>query len=314
MKRYINAIQEYNSDNFWGNLVQKNVVLAPHTTFKIGGPARYFVEVKTTAEFECALQFARQASIPVFILGKGSNILISSKGLDGLVIKVSTQRIIVKGDKLLTNAGVNIRDIIAMSVDYGLSGFEHFAGIPSTIGGALWQNIHFLSPDRTRTVFIDEIFESALVFNFATGQTKILSKADFCFDYDESILRQNNNLIVLSAWFKLQKKPKSEIVETIVQNLAWRNERHPPYKTEFSAGSVFKKIEGIGAGRLIEKSGMKGSTIGGATVSKKHANFIINTGNATSDDVLNLINKIQERVHRITGYELEMEIEFVGIS
>lgn len=313
MKKFYNYTENPNQFTFWNKLVQENVILAPFTTFKIGGSAKYFVEVETVIQLEMALRFARQESIPVFVLGKGSNVLINSKGFEGLVVYNKARRIVFQGNLLRVASGVSIREIIVRSIERGFSGFEHFAGIPSTIGGALWQNIHFLSPDRTRTIFIDEIFESARVFNFETGQAKILSKADFCFGYDESILRQNENLIVLSAWFKLEKKSRFEIVETIVQNLAWRNERHPPYYREPSAGSIFKKVDNVGAGRLIEEVGLKGFSVGGAMISPKHANFIINTGNATSDDVLGLINKIQERVHRITGHELETEIKFVGI-
>lgn len=290
--------------------IKSNVILAPYTTYKIGGGADYFFVAKTKRELIDAVQEARNKKVPFFILGTGANILIGDRGFRGLVIKNEVAGITYKDNHVIAESGATIANLIDECAERGLSGLEHFAGIPSSVGGALWQNLHFLSPDRTGTLFIDTIFESAEILDEKNNLLRV-DRGFFEFGYDQSILHKKP-YIVTEATFRLVTKNAGEIKNQIVENLKWRNEKQPQLSEFPSCGSVFKKIEGIGAGRLIERAGLKGYAIGGAKVSQKHANYIVNIGNATAKDVLSLIAIIQRKVKNDTGYNLEPEISFVG--
>jgi UDP-N-acetylmuramate dehydrogenase len=290
--------------------LKKGEPLAPYTTYKIGGPADYFVVAHNAEELVSSIQEARRVGLPYFVLGTGANILFGDKGFRGLIIKNEAQDFRFEGDKLITESGAIVADLIREAAEQGLSGLEHYAGIPSTVGGAVWQNLHFLSPDRQRTVFIEEIFESATVL---TEDNHLVSvdKKFFNFGYDYSILHERN-LIVIEATFKLVPKAREDILTQAQHNVAWRAEKQPSLETYPSCGSVFKKIESVGAGRLIERVGLKGYRIGDIQSSEKHANFLVNTGHGTAAEVCALIALIQERVKAETGYVLETEISFVG--
>lgn len=324
--------------------IQKDVLLADYTTFHIGGPGDEFVVASTIDELIQAVKHAKKKEIPYFILGTGANILIGDKGFRGLVIKNEANRFSVFSSQLSENgesvfqvtgelttgkqnseerkqrtensiqftveSGAVMSDLIGFTAKKGLSGFEHYAGIPSTVGGALWQNLHFLSPDRTGTMYIGNILVSAEIMT-EEGEKKIVDREYFHFGYDTSILHSNKD-IVLSATFELMEKDPEEIESVIDANLKWREEKHPHNAIHISAGSVFRKIEGHGAGRLIEQVGLKGHQIGGAQISERHANFIINTGDATAKDVMNLINLVKEKVRQQLGLEMQMEISVVG--
>jgi UDP-N-acetylmuramate dehydrogenase len=290
--------------------LRKNVKIAPYTTYKIGGPADYFVVVKTKKELVNAVVKARKNRTPYFVLGAGANILFGDKGFKGLVIKNEANKISISGNIITAESGATIAELIKTSVEKSLSGLEHFAGIPSTIGGAIWQNLHFLSPDRTKTVFIESVVESAEILDEENKIRKV-AKEFFEFGYDKSILHRKN-LVVTEVIFKLEPKQKIIIEKQIEENLKWRKEKQPLLEKFPSCGSVFKKIENAGAGRLIDKVGLKGYRIGGAQVSEKHANFIVNTAGATAQNVRDLIKLIQEKVFGETGYKLETEIDFIG--
>ena len=294
--------------------IEKNVLLKPFTTYQLGGPADYFIRATSQNELVESIRYATEKDIPYFVLGMGANILFGDKGFRGLVIKNETRNFRIEhwGSVicLIAESGALVSDIIDATVKKNYSGFEHFAGIPSTIGGALWQNLHFLSPDRKRTVFIEEIFSHGHVYSKSEDKIKPISKKEMAFGYDASVLH-NNDLVLLEATFILKQSTES-VVEIKQQNIAWRNEKHPPYQTEFSCGSVFKKIKDVGAGRLIEESGLKGYSIGGAIVSNQHANFITHTGSATAADVKNLIELIKQTVFNKINYQLETEISFIG--
>ncbi|HSW96839.1 MAG TPA: UDP-N-acetylmuramate dehydrogenase [Candidatus Saccharimonadales bacterium] len=297
--------------------IQKNILLAPYTTFHIGGPADFFVRVTNSDDFIGAISWARGKGIPSFILGQGANILVSDRGFRGLVIKNESNRIeFLKNNVMRAESGAIISDMIEQAATRGLSGLEHFAGIPSSLGGALWQNLHFLSPDRTATVYISDILDTARIlriaeYEFTPIKEETVDKTYFKFGYDYSILHDTRD-VVLSATVQLQEKATAEIRHTIDENISWRKAKHPTDATKKSAGSVFKKIEGHGAGRLIEKAGLKGKRMGGAQISEQHANFIINTGNATAKNVRDLISLVQTEVQNVTGLSLEPEISFIG--
>jgi UDP-N-acetylmuramate dehydrogenase len=295
--------------------VRTGEVLAPYTTFRIGGPADLFYEARSADELEKAILAAREHGVPFFLLGLGANILIGDRGFRGLVIRNVARGIefLPDGHGLRAESGAVVwPDLIEAAVAHGLSGLEHYVGIPSTVGGALWQNLHFLSPApaRERTMFIAEVTREAEILT-VEGERQTVGVEYFQFGYDTSILHHRPD-VVLSATFELEPADPERMRRIVAENLEWRRERHPPLDTEPSAGSIFKKIEGIGAGRLIDQCGLKGARIGGARVTPRHANIFINAGGATAADVRALIAHVQEVVRERTGYSLEPEISFVG--
>jgi UDP-N-acetylmuramate dehydrogenase len=183
-------------------------------------------------------------------------------------------------------------------------------GIPSTVGGALWQNLHFLSPDRSRTCFIEEVVAGAEIWT-EEGERRSVDREYFEFGYDESILHRRAD-VVLSADFRLTPAPIDELRAVIRENLAWRDERHPDLWLYPCAGSIFKKIEGIGAGRLIDQCGLKGRVHGAAQIFHRHANIIVNLGGATAAEVRWLMDLARDTVERETGHVLEPEIDLLG--
>ncbi len=294
--------------------VERDVPLAPMTTFRIGGPADFLVRARTADELASAVTAARDIGIDWFLLGHGANVLVADRGFRGLVIRSEVAGIEALGDgRVRAGAGVEVfPDLIEATVSRGLGGLHHFVGIPSTVGGALWQNLHFLSPapERERTVFIEESLESADLLT-EEGVRRTVDTAYFEFGYDQSVLHHRRD-VVLSATFRLQTEAVEDLRRVMRENLAWRAERHPDLWLYPSAGSIFQKIEGIGAGRLIDECGLKGRVSGGAAIFHRHANIVVNLGGATASDVRALIDLARETVLRETGYDLVPEITFVG--
>lgn len=295
--------------------LRRRVPLAPLTTFKIGGPADLFYEATNADELAAAVTAARASGLPWFLLGLGANILMGDRGFRGLVIRNRARRAAfsrTSGHLLAESGAVVYPDLVEQTAALGFSGLEHYAGIPSTVGGALWQNLHFLSPApaRERTLFIAEVTQGAEILT-EEGERKEVGVDYFQFGYDRSILHHRRD-VVLTATFRLKPSDPKNVRRIIAENLAWRAERHPPLDTEPSAGSIFKKIDGIGAGRLIDECGLKGFRIGGAEITRRHANIFINRGGATAADVRALISHAQEEVAAKTGLHLEPEISFVG--
>jgi UDP-N-acetylmuramate dehydrogenase len=288
----------------------QDIPLAPYTTYKIGGPADYFVEVHTQDELIAAVVFARQSRMAYFLLGTGANILIQDGGYRGLVIYNQAQQATITHQQLQAESGATIAHLIELTAKAGLSGLEHFAGIPSSLGGAMRQNLHFLSPDRQRTMFLAEIVTSAEILD-EQSQRQSVDANYFQFGYDDSILHHTKD-IVLSVTFSLTPSSQADIRRQIAENLEWRQSKQPQLADFPSCGSVFKKIDQVGAGRLIDEVGLKGHIIGQAQISPKHANFIVNLGGATAKDVLALAHLAQDKVFDKTGHRLEMEIGLVG--
>jgi UDP-N-acetylmuramate dehydrogenase len=301
-------------DRLEGAVLERARPLAPLTTFRIGGPADLFLRATTSQQIVAAVAAARELGIPYFVLGRGSNILVSDKGFRGLVIQCGVSGIQFL-DELRVQAGAGVMtfpDLIQATVERGLGGLHHFVGIPSTVGGALWQNLHFLSPapSRERTVFIEEVVESAEILT-EEREIKTVEVDYFRFGYDDSILQHREDL-VLSAIFRLEPTPREELRRVIRENLAWRDERHPDLSLYPCVGSVFRKLEGVGAGRLIDECGLKNHVEGRAGIFHKHANIIVNLGGATAQEVRRLMDLARDTVRRDTGYELTPEITFVG--
>jgi UDP-N-acetylmuramate dehydrogenase len=288
--------------------------LAPLTTFRIGGPADRLFHARTPDDLADSILAARNLGIPHFLLGKGANVLVGDRGFRGLVIRSDVGGMdFFDDDRVRAGAGVDTHpDLIEATVSRELGGLHHFVGIPSTVGGAMWQNLHFLSPapERERTVFIEEVVESAEILS-QEGERRTVDRAYFKFGYDYSVLHERDD-VILTVDFRLTPAPFEELRRVMEENLAWRKDRHPDLTASPSAGSIFQKIEGIGAGRLIDECGLKGHTEGGAQIFPRHANIIINLGGATASDVRALIDLARKRVADELGYELVPEIAFVG--
>ncbi len=298
-----------------GELVlERNRPLAPLTTFRIGGPADLLVEVRTPDALARVVTAARELGIPHFILGRGANILVGDRGYRGLVIRSRVEGIeFLDGRRVRAGAGVDVfPELIVETVRRGLGGLHHFVGIPSSVGGALWQNLHFLSPapERARTVFVEEVLESAEILS-AEGERRTVDVDYFAFGYDDSILHHRPD-VVLSATFRLEPTPVPELRRVMEENLRWRDDRHPDLWLYPCAGSIFQKIDGIGAGRLIDGCGLKGRVHGAAGIFHRHANIIVNLGGASAAEVRWLIDLARDTVRRETGYELVPEIAFIG--
>jgi UDP-N-acetylmuramate dehydrogenase len=296
-----------------GDRVRRGVPLGPFTTFRIGGPADLYYEARTADELAAAVTLARREGVPYFVLGLGANILVGDKGFRGLVIRNVARAFEFSPTGMLrTESGATMRELIPEAARLGWSGLEHYVGIPSTIGGAIWQNLHFLSPapERERTMFIAEVFEACEILT-EEGERKRVGADYVRFGYDDSVFHHRGD-VVLVAWFQLQRGNADVIHKIMQENLSWRGGKHPWLDWHPSAGSIFKKIEGVGAGRLVDQCGLKGFRIGDAQISHIHANILVNLGHATARDVRALIAHAQAAVEQKFNVHLEPEIGFIG--
>jgi UDP-N-acetylmuramate dehydrogenase len=291
----------------------RNEMLAPYTTFRIGGPADLFYSTRTAEDLAIAVLAARELQVPYFVLGLGANILVGDGGFRGLVIRNHASHFNFTDSGLLwVESGAVVGDLIPEAVERGWSGLEHYVGIPSTFGGAVWQNLHFLEPEpeRKRTMFIADVFHSCELLT-AENERKTVDREYMQFGYDTSVLHHRRD-IALAVSFQLERGDTAAMHRIMQENLSWRGARHPWLQFHPSAGSIFKKIEGMGAGRLIDQCGLKGFRHGNAQISHIHANIMVNLGNATARDVRELIEIAQEAVEKKFGARLEPEIGFIG--
>jgi len=214
--------------------------------------------------------------------------------------------------RLWVESGAVMARLIPEAVEREWSGLEHYVGIPSTVGGAVWQNLHFLSPApaRERTMFIAEVFESAELLTH-DGRRQTVDRNYMQFGYDTSTLHKQRD-IALAVTFQLERSEKAVMHRIMQENLSWRGGKHPWLEYHPSAGSIFKKIEGVGAGRLIDEVGLKGFRHGDAQISHIHANIMVNLGKATAKNVRELIAIAQEKVQQRFGHHLDVEIGFIG--
>ena len=291
----------------------RDVHIGPYTTFRIGGPADLLFEAESADELAMALLAAREHEVPYFVLGLGANILVGDRGFRGLVIRnVSAHRTFSDTGVLHSESGATVKELIRDAVRLGWSGLEHYVGIPSTVGGAIWQNLHFLSPapERERTMFIAEVFRSCEILS-EEGERKTVDASYVKFGYDDTVFHHRKD-IVLSATFQLQRGDQATMHRIIQENLSWRGGKHPWLEWHPSAGSIFKKIEGVGAGRLVDQCGLKGKRVGDAQISHIHANILVNLGEATARDVRELISIAQKAVRERFQVDLQPEIGFIG--
>jgi UDP-N-acetylmuramate dehydrogenase len=293
--------------------LRRDVPIAPYTTFRIGGPADLFYETDSADDLAAAVLAARELGVPYFVLGLGANILVGDRGFRGLVIRNVARHVQWSDDgRVHIESGAVMKDLILDAVHRGWSGLEHYVGIPSTVGGAVWQNLHFLSPapERERTMFIAEVFESCDILS-EEGERKTVDAEYVQFGYDDTVFHHRRD-VALAVTFRLTRGDTGVMHRIMQENLSWRGARHPWLDWHPSAGSIFKKIEGVGAGRLVDQCGLKGFRHGDAQISHMHANIMVNLGGATARDVRELISIAQRAVEEKFGQRLEPEIGFIG--
>ncbi len=293
--------------------LRRSAPLGPYTTFRIGGPADLLYDAETGDDLADAIDAAESVGVDWFVLGLGANVLIGDGGYRGLVIRNRARHVTWYPDgRCLVESGTVMADLIRQAVAAGWSGLEHYVGIPSTVGGAIWQNLHFLSPapERKRTMFIAEVFEACRIRR-ESGERAVVDAAYVGFGYDDTVFHHTRD-VVLDVTFRLSPGDPAVMHRILQENLSWRGARHPWLEHHPSAGSIFKKIEGIGAGRLVDQCGLKGFRIGDAQISHMHANIMVNLGHATAADVRALVLHAQRTVYERFGHQLEPEIGFIG--
>ncbi len=315
-----------------GDRLKKDEVLAPYTTFKIGGPAAYFYSAKNDEDFIKAVKIAKKLNIPYLILGGGSNLLISDKGFSGLVIKkennIYSRDFKIIENKIITGSQVKLSVLVEASAESGLTGLEWAAGIPGTVGGAVRGNAGAYGKQMS-----DVVKTVKALCDLGEGKflEKIYTNQEAMFFYRSSIFKKFKKCVILSVEIELEKGDKKEIKKTIEKILNLRKKSSAPQYP--SAGCIFKnpvvknkkliqefqkdtgkKIHSdkVPAGYLIDRLGLKSKKIGGAMISDKNANFILNIGNATAEDVIILISFIKQQVRDKYGIQLEEEVELVG--
>lgn len=274
-----------------------------HTTFRTGGPAARFCSVASRQELEDVLAELKQAGEKPYIIGNGSNLLVSDRGVNGTVIEIGEhfRSITVEGDRLYAEAGAPLSVIAAAARDAGLGGLAFASGIPGTLGGAISMNAGAYDGE------MKDVVESVDVIR--NGKEERIPAEDMHFGYRHSICHEDN-VIVLGATLKLVPADKDEITEKMKELNRRRREKQP---LEYpSAGSTFKRPEGYFAGKLIQDAGLAGYQVGGAQVSEKHCGFVINRGDATSEDIYQLIQHIIRTVKEKFQVELVPEVRMLG--
>lgn len=287
--------------------IQENVQLSDFTTWKIGGKARYFVNADFLT-LQNIVKFAKNQNLKYLILGAGSNVLIPTVGIDCLVIRYCNPKanFLVKENLVSASANLTLAMLVKVCANNGFSDLTFLAGIPGTVGGAIFMNAGIGGQNKKE---ISDVLDSVIVLDDA-GNEKILSAKSLNFSYRYSDLQTTND-IVLSANFNLQTKDSPDnILKNIKQIVAQRRIKEPENRR--NCGSVFKSHNGVAAAIYIDKAGLKGLKVNDAMVSFKHANWIENLGSATSDDVLILIEKIKSKVFEKFGVVLQEEVRMFG--
>lgn len=313
----------------FGTNLREHVLLAPFTTFHIGGPADYFLETRSQDDLAQAIILARELHVPFFILGGGSNILIGDKGFRGLVIKNATHAIAIKGAKgaisggvktgsvfVEADSGVPFNLLVRFTIDEGLQGLEMHLGLPGSVGGAVYMNSKWMnSPSYVG----DAVYQARILT--PKNEINTVPKGYFRFEYGKSVIQKSGD-IILSVVFELNRGDKNVLWKRANESIEYRKNTQP--QGIQTAGCIFKNItpsEAIlaqtpdhttSSGYLIDHAGGKDLSVGGAKVSPVHANFIVNTGNATASDVLQLMSIISERVLKQFGVTLKEEVIRIG--
>ena len=278
--------------------------MGSHTSFRIGGNADVFITPRSTDQTARVLSAVKRTGLPYFILGNGSNLLVSDSGYRGIVIRLykNISDVKVEGDTVTAEAGASLSAIAAAARNASLTGFEFAAGIPGTLGGAVVMNAGAYGGE------MKDVVEAAEVLT-PDGRLISIPGKDLGFGYRKSIIR-SSDYVVLSARLRLKKGDREEIT-ALMKDLQQRRISKQPLEFP-SAGSTFKRPEGYFAGKLIEDAGLRGFSVGGAMVSDKHCGFVINRGSASASDVYSLICQVKDRVKAQSGVDLEPEVLFLG--
>ncbi len=284
--------------------IAENVPMSLHTSFKAGGPAAIMVQPGCAEELSRTIDACRTAGVDYYIIGNGTNLIVTDEGYDGLIIKIGDRMagVSVRGDCIFAGAGALLSSVAKYAADQGLAGMEFASGIPGSVGGGVAMNAGAYGGE------LGDILEEIVCLDIRNGIRKY-GKEELVLSYRHSVC-QEQPLIVLSAVFGLKRDGIDGIKSRMRQYNRLRNEKQPVQWP--SAGSVFKRPEGHFAGRLIEDAGLKGLALGGARISPMHAGFIINEKNATADDILKLIELVKLTVYDSSGIRLQEEVKVIG--
>lgn len=275
-----------------------------HTTYKVGGPVRAFIEVFNIEKLMVLMAMIKENNIPYYIIGKGSNVLFGDKEFDGVIISLNKyfNEIIVDEHLITAGSGTSVIKLANAAANHGLTGLEFISGIPGTVGGVVYMNAG---------AYLSEVsFVLKDVTLLMDGEVRVLTKDEMAFGYRHSILQQHEDWVVLSARFELEKGNKEEIKELMKNRKAKRVSTQPWDRP--SAGSVFRNLEEGPAWKYIDECGLRGYSIGCARFSKKHSNFIINTSYASAQDIKSLIEYAKKCVYEKFGVELHTEVRFMN--
>ncbi|KAF0824508.1 UDP-N-acetylmuramate dehydrogenase [Cytobacillus firmus] len=300
MDEFISKLRELNIGT-----VKENEPMANHTTMKIGGPADLFIEPSSIDSLAKAMDLIRQYKVNWRAIGRGSNLLVSDGGIEGVVIKLGRgmDQLDLNGTELRAGGGYSLVALSTIISKKGLSGLEFASGIPGSVGGAVYMNAGAHGSD------ISQILTKAHVL-FEDGKMDWLTKDEMEFSYRTSVLQKKRPGIVLEAVFQLTEGDREKISSAMQKNKDYRKETQP---WNFPcAGSIFRNPLPEYAGQLIEKAGLKGHSIGGAQISNMHGNFIVNAGDAKAEDVLALIQHIKDTIFDMYGVKMETEVEIIG--
>ena len=292
----------------WQTLCQDrfeaDVPLSRYTTIKTGGPAKWFLDARGEEEITQSLSLARRMGVPALVMGCGSNLLVSDAGFDGLVVHLGEgfSRVTLSGNHLRAQAGISLKALSYFAADNGLAGLSFAAGIPGSLGGGAYMNAGAFGGELSQLItFLDCLDQK--------GRRLTITRQQADFGYRHSRMMEEG-LVVLGAELELQPGNKEDLYQQMREYQEVRRAKQP--LTWPSAGSFFKRPAGLFAGALIEQAGLKGTTIGGAQVSEKHAGFMINIGDATTRDFLQLKSQVQRRVQEQFGVMLEPEVRIIG--
>lgn len=281
-----------------------NEPMKRHTTFRVGGPADYFVEPENSKQIVELLSIANECHVPYIILGNGSNVLVSDKGYPGMVIHISAKmnQIMISGNKMVVGAGARMSTVGKTACEKGLAGFAPLTGIPGTIGGAVMMNAGAYGGE------MKDVLVSATVID-REGNCFVLSKEELQLGYRTSVVAEKG-YIVVEVELEFQKGDKETIQKQMDE---WSIARKTKQPLEYpSAGSTFKRPEGYFAGKLIDEAGLRGYQVGGARVSEKHCGFVINYDQATAGDIYQLMQDVSKKVKEQFGVALEPEVKLIG--
>lgn len=296
---FLNKLKEFYPEN---RVVEK-AMMKDHVHFKVGGPADILLLPTTKEQVIKSVNLCKENNIPCFVIGNGSNLLVKDGGIRGVVIKLlDVKNIKVNGEELIAECGAMLKDVSKIAMENSLTGIEFACGIPGSIGGAVFMNAGAYNGEMSQAIKEAEVIDSE-------GNILTLSKEELQLGYRTSIVMKKG-YVVLSTTLAL-KKGEVKTIKDLVDDLTEKRESKQPLEYP-SAGSTFKRPEGYFAGKLIQDAGLKGYSHGGAMVSEKHSGFVINKGNATAKDILDLIKHIQDEVKNQFGVDLHTEVRIVG--